>query len=897
LSEQQAVPTITVTIDGQSVIVPKGSTILDAANAAGISIPVICYHEKLSLLGACRMCLVEVEKMPKPVASCVTPANDGMVVTTKSQVLDKARGGMMEFVLINHPLECPYCDKAGQCELQDLTFEHGWSESRFRETKRRPGVNYDNPLLERDYNRCIHCKRCVRACSEIQGAHALNTTYRGCHTIVGESPSGKQSACEQCGSCLDVCPVGAINDRMFKFKARPWQVERTVNTTCTYCSVGCTLTMDVRDNQVVRVKPYENIGVNEGNFCIKGHFGFDAVHSSARFTKPLTKKVGRLSQSSWNDALDSAASALRDIKSKYGADSIGGIITSRASNEDAYLFQKFMRAVIGTNNVDSGARTGHAAVTAALEATLGIPASPSAVGDIALARTIFTIGDDIAATNPVAALKIKKAAFKNKAKLVCAHHSITSFDKHYAPTSLVYAPGTEVDLLKGLINIILSKGLEDKDVTAAHADWTAKVRESVKDAAAAAVSAKTGIAEATLTAAAEAIASSPRCAFVFSRGLAISGNGSAAVSLTAALALLTGNLGAKQGGLHAQGDKANEQGVCDAGALPDRLPGFGRVTEKADRDRFENAWRATLSGQPGLNAAAMIQAAHEGKIKALYIVGENPVFNWPDNAYVKEALSKLELLIVQDAFENETTALANVVFNTTIFSEKDGTYTSAERRVQRVNRVVPAAGEAKADWEIISLLAKQLGHSLNYQSAEQIFAEMASLVPSYQGLTYGAVRQSGQHWPFNADERKGKASLSLGDLKLGWGDTKTNGAAKLATSAEFPYLLMVDRTHYHSGTSTRHAEGILKAQGEARLRMNPADAEKMGIADEAKVAVKSSRGMVVASAKLDKRLAQGRVALTNHFAGAGAAALLDWKVDEHTGTPVMLGCPVAIERG
>lgn len=893
MSQQQPIPTITVTIDDKPVVVPKGSTILDAAKVAGVDIPVICYHEKLSLLGACRMCLVEVEKMPKPVASCVTPANDGMVVKTSSPVLDKARGGMMEFVLINHPLECPYCDKAGQCELQDLTFAHGWSQSRFSEEKRRPGVNYDNPLLERDYNRCIHCKRCIRACDEIQGAHALDTIFRGSHTIIGEFPSGALSACEHCGSCLDVCPVGAINDRMFKFKARPWQVEQTVNTTCTYCSVGCTLTMDVRDNHVVRVKPYENSGVNQGNFCAKGHFGFDVVHAQGRLSAPMIRKFGRLAQSTWDEAVENATSVLREIKDKYGADSIGGIITARCSNEEAYLFQRFMRAAIGTNNVDSGARTGHAVVTAALESALGVPASPSPLEDIALAKTVFTIGDDIAATNPVAALKIKKAAYKNKARLICAHHFVTSFDKQYDPLNLVYTPGTVVDLLKGLLNIILAKGLANEDVTGSYADYVAKVKDSVKDATLASVSAKTGVSEAALNAAAEAIAGSPRCAFVFSRGLVWAGNGEAAVSLLAALALITGNLGPKAGGLHAQGDKANEQGVCDAGALPDRLPGHGKIAEKSDRDRFDAAWRTTLSDRPGMTAGEMIQAAHEGRIKALYVVGENPAFNWPDNAYVREALSKLELLVVHDAFANETTDLAHVVLPVSIFSEKDGSYTSAERRVQRINRVVNPSADVRSDWEALAMMSKKLGHTMSYQSAEQIFNEMTSLMPGYKGLSYPVIRQKGQFWPYQAEVRQGVERIT--DINPAFVVT-TATSAGIATTPEYPYALFVDRTHYHSGTTSRHTAALGKIYGEARLRIHPDDAASCGIADGDHVAVKSARGAVRATAKLDKRVGKGKTALTNHFAGAGAASLLSWQLDGELKTPVMLGCAVAIEK-
>ena len=656
---------VTLTIDGQEVAVPAGTTVLEAASAVGIEIPTLCYHEKLLPLGGCRLCLVEIERMRGLQTACTTPVREGMVVHTNTPEVIKTRKGMLEFILTNHPLDCPVCDKGGECDLQDWAFKYGATESRYIEEKRhRRKAHALSPLIVKDEERCILCRRCVRFLEQWAGEAQLDYFERGRRSRVDTFADHPLDSVFS-GNTLDVCPVGALTSRVFRFQARSWELERT-SSICPYCGVGCNITLDVKMNKLRRIGARENADVNDQWLCDKGRFGHAFVHSPNRLKTPLIRRGDELKPAAWQEALTLIGQRLGEIVEESGPESVGGIGSTRATNEANYLFQRFMRAVVGTNNVDHIGRVPDGARPL------------SSLAEIREADVIFLMGVDPAEEAPIVELLIRRAALTRGTKVIIANPRRIALNRYGGPW-LAYKPGTEVALLNGLV----------KRKTSNVKRKTSEVEEV------------TGVSSEALRQAADILAQAERV-------LIICGPASNLQSPISNLQSLTNSAGP-----YYLAEVCNSLGALEMGVAPHLLPGRQSLSEGETLKKFGRRWGAELSSEAGLSVDEMLGAAIEGRLKALYVMKSDPATHMR-----REALEKLDFLVVQDLFLTETARLADVVLPAASFAEVEGTFTNLTGRVQRVRGALRPPGEAKPDDQIIAELAKAMGNEFKVQSSK-----------------------------------------------------------------------------------------------------------------------------------------------------------------------------------
>jgi NADH-quinone oxidoreductase chain G len=629
---------ITVKINDREIKLEKAMTVLDAARSVGIKIPTLCYHEQLERYGGCRLCLVEVEKMPRLQTACTLMVADGMVVRTETEQIADVRRGILEFLLINHPLDCPYCDKAGECELQDLVEKYGPGKGRFTEKKRKVPESLQDPVIVRNMERCIMCTRCVRMCEGLQGASAIAVINRGGHSHI-EPFSGGRYDCEYCGNCVSVCPVGAIMSRLHRHSYRPWQVKEQYETVCPYCGVGCTVITQVRDDVIKRVIPKLGSTVNDGMLCSRGRFGYEFVGSKDRLTMPRIRKNGTLTEATWEEAITLVAKKLSDIKSAYGSDSIAGMASPRCTNEDNYVFQKFMRVAVGTNNVDTTARTGFAGAQSFMENIFGQGATANIISGLANSDTVMVIGGDPTTVNPILGLQIRACA-RRGGQVV----TVGEFEglRIFSPTTLQPRQFAETTLLEGIVTALREK----KGLSGANAPLEAKITSI--NVTAADVAAKSGVTEKQLAAYVDILSAATTFSMVIGKEIVQSTGGSYKLLLIAAITYLA------NGRVYLLSEKANEQGALDMGCAPDMLPGYRPVAYPEITKKYGTVWHAELSEKPGLQLFDMIEAAEKGTLRAMYVMGENPVCNIPNSGRVEKAFGKLDFLVVQDIFLTET---------------------------------------------------------------------------------------------------------------------------------------------------------------------------------------------------------------------------------------------------
>ncbi len=871
---------VRLTIDDKQIMVDAHMNILEASKKLGIEIPTFCYQARLSELGACRMCVVEVEGMGKLQTACTLAVAEGMVVQTGNARIKKARRMMLEFLLINHPLECTVCDASGECTLQDFAFKYGSAETRFTGEKRVLRDQIISPLINRNLNRCIQCKRCVRVCDEIQGVTALGMSYRGADTIVGPFMD-KSLDCEYCSHCIWSCPVGAITSRAMKYRARTWEMDKA-EAICPFCSCGCTLHYNHKDNVVHRVTHTEGRGINQGSLCSKGYFGYDVINHPERITSPMVRNAeGVLRTVTWEAALTTVAGKMGQIKDDNGGSSIGGIVSDRLTNEDLYLFQKLMRSVYSTNNVDTPSGMWSRAVLPVLEDRLGVFAATNSTDELNYVDALLIVGCDVTVSHPITGLRVKHAI--HRGGLVTEINPRRTALSRLAKRSLTVAVGKELALVKGMIAVIIEEGLYDSEAVKDYKKLS-DLEFSVKEKDLNVIARNTDVSVDDIVQTAREFAGAGKAAIIFGETAALHSGGDLLINALIDLLMLTGKLGQEGFGLYPVIASTNFQGTVDMGIAPDRLPGHVEVSSATERKKFEKAWNAKVPKDTGMNALEMIQAAADGNLKALYLAGVNPLATFPGGKVVAEALKTVEFLVVQELFLTETASMADVVLPAGTLAEKNGTLTSMDRRIQRTQKAIDSVGLSRPDWRIFSDLGVMGGENgMKYVNAAEVLDEIAQTVPFYSGISQHILADNGLQWPFSREDARekfhegylGTRHLLMDGVPLdkrifsavsGW---DTHGA-----DSQYPMTLVFEDLLFHSGSFTRYSESLNKLASEATLLMNPQTGIGLDVPDGSTVRTVSAQGEVSVAVSYSEDLALGVLFMPRHFANAPASALM-----------------------
>ena len=881
--------TVRLTIDGIETTVPKGTLVIEAARRVGVMIPHFCYHPKLKPDANCRMCLVEIEKMPKLQTSCSTIATDGMSVRTATSVVNEAHKSVLEFILANHPLDCPVCDQGGKCDLQDFSHQYTATGSRFIETKRIFQKEYFSPLIETQMNRCVQCLRCVRYCDEVMDVKALAPSGRGTMTEIkafGPHPLD----CEFCGGCVQICPVGAITSRLSMYEYRPWMLKRA-DTICQYCGDGCQITVQTKDNHVIEVNSSYGAGRNNGDLCARGFFGFHATSHPDRLTKPLIRRNGLLEPTTWEEALEYTAGQIARLKAAHGAGAFGGLISSRCTNEELFVFQKFMRLVIGTNNLDSSARYGQVNAVQAMRRVQGTHRWTVTFDDIVDADVLLLVGTSITETNPVAGLRVKEAVKKRQAKLLTIEATQPGIDSISNITNLaqhhVGVPTAQfAEALMGLLKAVVEGHHVDGTTQSRSAAYVSAVSEALANLAWADIEASTGTSRGRFLEIAAAIAQGRRVVVLAGQDLLRSAGGYGACLCLLDLLLLTGKLTEPGCGFAPLAEENNDQGAVEMGAVAEWLPGARDVADAGERTTLARAWKAEVPEAAGATLKEMIDKARAGKLKAMVIVGENPVGTLPSSMGAGDALKSLELLVCQELFLTETAALAHVVLPAAAPLEKTGTWTNEEGLVQMIRPAIEPLGESRPDWEILSTLSMLLGTPFEYGESKDVLKDIRSIIPGY-GLL-GPAPIPPKIDPVTVE-------------RYAAGDYRQDLASRYTLPPRPPqadgtaWHLRLTQSLFHSGKLSTRAKGLLELEAQPVLRMNRSEAGGLGIADGDQVRVSNHRGELVTTVKLVERVPAGTLWLPDHFAQA-ASLLFDCTVDPVTKVPAFRTTSVSIVK-
>ncbi len=785
----------TIIIDGQEYPFNAGEMILSVAERNGIFIPTLCFLKGASPTGACRICLVEVEGARNLVASCATPAAPGMVVRTETARVIKSRRINLELLLSSGNHNClvrdmdmdswtdfqlramdvkehqDLCPSYGSCSLQDLAIRYRVKTSRFTPTDVQYPIENVNPFIVRDFSRCILCGRCVQACNEIQVNNAISYGYRGSDSkIVAKGDRAlKDSDCVFCGECVQACPVGALVP-IKDFSLMPTQSEtEKIRTTCSYCGVGCQLYLHVRDQKVVKITGVEGVEPNHGSLCKKGRFEFDFINDEGRLKTPLIKNNGKLEEASWDKAVAMIADRLSNIIKNSGPDSIGMLCSANITNEELYLAQKFMRSVIGTNNIDSLSSLGDPSTIPALTGSLGIGAMTNPIEDIEKSDLILIAGSNTTDDHPVLSSFVKRAVVFKGAELIVADPEQIRMTR-FAAIHLRPKSGTDEAWINGLIHIIIKEKLYDEEYVSSRTTGMDELKKKIEKYTPEYVENVTGISGDQLINAARKLGEAKAPSIIYSSGISSQADGSLCVKSLVNLSMLCGNMGINGGGLNPLAVQNNCQGAFDMGCLPDSFSGYQNVADDDIRKAMEKAWNSkALPANPGMSAAEMLEKAETGQLKALFVAGE--IINEPGEEIkaIINSSNKLDLLVVQDLFLSENALLADVVMPAASFAEKDGTFTNMERRVQRVRKTIEEQGEARSAWHVFCELSNLMGTPMNYGNAEAIMEEIAEVTPFYRGISYKRIENSGIHWPCPEIEHPGTPRLHAGQFSCGLG--------------------------------------------------------------------------------------------------------------------------------
>ena len=883
---------LNMTIDGCAVTVEEGKTVLDACRDAEIYVPTLCDDPELEPYGACRLCIVKVDGMRGLPTACTTPAAEGMKVTTDDSEILEVRKWTAQLLLSDHPLDCLTCAQCGDCRLQEMVEHLGVRERLLQPMERAAKSDDSNACYIIDMQKCILCGLCVRACDEVQHLGAIDLVKRGFASAVEPFGGGaiKDSICESCGECVERCPTGALTARQY---LRP---EREVSTVCPYCGVGCRIMLGARGNTLVGARGDAEAPVSHGRLCVKGRFGsFEFVSHPERLKTPLIRTADGFREASWDEALAVVAGEL----DKYRGDAFAGLSSAKVSNEDNYLFQKFVRTAMGTNNIDHCARLCHSSTVAGLAQSFGSGAMTNSADDLMKAEVILVTGSNTTESHPIIGLNIREAVARGAKLLLFDPRQI-----QLSRIATVWArqkPGTDVAWINGLMHVIIRDGLANSEFIAARTEGFAALEKLVADYAPERVAEITGVAAELIVEAARLYATAERASIVYSMGITQHTTGVDNVRSLANLAMITGQVGRPGTGVNPLRGQSNVQGACDMGALPNYYPGYQMVGDGETRAKFENAWGVALSDTPGLTVTEMLPAALDGKIKAMYIMGENPVLSDADITHVVEALENLEFLLVQDIFLTETAKLADVVLPASAYAERDGTYTNTERRVQITEPVVAPPGQARRDREIISDIAAAMGHPMTYASTAEVNDEMRRLTPSYAGISHARLEAGARlQWPCLSDDHPGTPILHREKFTRGLGQLHPAEYRPAAeeTDSSYPIVLTTGRMleHYHTGTMTRRSKALHGLVPGPFVEVNGIDAKKIRVRDGDRVTVTSRRGSITLPAKVGGRVDSGVLFIPFHFWEAAANVLTNPATDPTARIPEFKVCAVRMER-
>ncbi len=900
---------VSVQIDGIEITVPEGTSGMRAAALADINIPKLCATDSLESFGSCRLCAVQIEGHRGYPASCTTTVYDGMKVTTQNEKLGKLRRNVMELYISDHPLDCLTCPANGNCELQDMAGDVGLREVRYGYT----GENHldsekdeSNPYFSFDPSKCIVCSRCVRACEETQGTFALTIDGRGFDSKVaaGQNQDFMDSECVSCGACVQACPTSTLMEKSIIDMGQP---EHSVVTTCAYCGVGCSFKAEMKGDKVVRMVPYKGGDANHGHSCVKGRFAFGYATHKDRIKSPMIRNAINepWQEVSWEEAYAFAAEKLKGIQAKYGRDSVGGITSSRCTNEEAYLVQKLVRTAFGNNNTDTCARVCHSPTGYGLKVTMGESAGTQNFDSVMKSDVIVVIGANPTDAHPVFGSMMRRR-LREGAQLIVAdprHIDLLKTPHLKNAQHLALKPGTNVALINAMAHVVVTEGLEDKDFVEKRCDkdsyntWRDFIKQERHSPEA--VEAVTGVPAAAVREAALTYARAENGSIYYGLGVTEHSQGSTMVMGIANLAMATGNIGREGVGVNPLRGQNNVQGSCDMGSFPHELPGYQHVSNAEARAHFEKVWGVPIDDEPGLRIPNMFDSAIAGTFKALYVQGEDIAQSDPGTQHVETALRSLECLIVQDLFLNETAKFAHVLLPGSSFLEKNGTFTNAERRINRVRKVMPAVA-GKEDWEITMDLSNALGYPMHYTHPSEIMDEIASLTPTFTGVNYQRLDELGSiQWPCNEENPVGMPTMHVDDFPIGKGRFSVTEyvATDEKTNSRFPLLLTTGRilSQYNVGAQTRRTDNQVW-HDEDRLDLHPHDAEVRGIKQDDWVGITSRAGQTVLRARITDKVLPGVVYTTFHHPGSGANVITTDSSDWATNCPEYKVTAVQVER-
>ena len=890
--------TVNLTIDGVSVSVPEGTSVMHAASLSGVAVPKLCATDSLEPFGSCRLCLVEIEGRRGYPASCTTPVAEGIKVHTQTPKLADIRRGVMELYISDHPLDCLTCATNGDCELQDMAGAVGLRDVRYGyegENHLKSVKDTSNPYFTFDPSKCIVCSRCVRACEEVQGTFALTIQGRGFDSKVSAGNKDfKDSECVSCGACVQACPTATLIENTIIEAGVP---EHSVTTTCAYCGVGCSFHAEMKGEEVVRMTPNKDGGANHGHSCVKGRFAWGYATHKDRITTPMIRKSihDPWEKVTWDVAINYAASEIQRIQKKYGRDSVGAISSSRCTNEEVYVVQKLVRAALGNNNVDTCARVCHSPTGYGLKQTLGESAGTQNFDSVMHSDVIMIIGANPTDGHPVFASQMKRRLREGAKLIIIDPRAIDLVDNSphiKADYHLKLKPGSNVAIVNALAHVIVTEKLMDDSFIKARCeddafkswkDFITKPENSPE-----AMSAFTGVNAKDVRAAAKLFAKGGNAAIYYGLGVTEHSQGSTMVMGIANLAMLTGNIGREGVGVNPLRGQNNVQGACDMGSFPHEFPGYRHVSDKATLALFEKAWDVKLQNEPGLRIPNMLDVAIDGQFKALYCEGEDIAQSDPNTQHVTHALESMECVIVQDLFLNETAMYAHVFLPGSSFLEKNGTFTNAERRISRVRKVM-SPKNGYEDWEITQMLSNALGYKMDYSHASDIMDEIARLTPTFRGVSYKKLDELGSiQWPCNDEHPLGTPTMHINEFVRGKGKfiiTEYVPTSEKVTQ-KYPLILTTGRilSQYNVGAQTRRTKNVAWHE-EDLVEIHPHDAEERGIQSGDWVGIVSRSGETVLRAQITERVQPGVIYTTFHHPESGANVITTDNSDWATNCP------------